>query len=88
MVFLGDDFYEGGRVVTPFEKPGKDDPPLGIGKGCTIERAIIDKNARIGDGMSIRSRPEVRDFKSHNCWVRGGITVIPKGAVIPPGTEL
>ena len=53
-----------------------------------IERAIIDKNARIGDGMSIRSRPEVRDFKSHNCWVRGGITVIPKGAVIPPGTEL
>ena len=88
VVFLGSDFYGGERVLTPSERPGKDDPSLGIGKGCSIERAIIDKNARIGDGVIIRSRPEVRDFRSDNCWVREGITVIPKGAVIPPGTEL
>jgi glucose-1-phosphate adenylyltransferase len=88
VVFLGADFYEGERVETPFEQPGQDDPPRGLGKGCTIERAIIDKNARIGDEVSIRSRPEAGDLQSHNCWVRGGITVIPKGAVIPSGTEL
>src|SRR6184192_4577820 len=28
-------------------------PPIGIGRNCVIDRAIIDKNARIGDGVII-----------------------------------
>jgi hypothetical protein len=30
----------------------------------------------------------VRNFKSDVYWIRDGITVIPKGTVIPSGTEL
>ena len=42
-VVLGADFYEDG------EPPG-DLPRLGVGRDVVLDRAIIDKNARIGDG--------------------------------------
>jgi glucose-1-phosphate adenylyltransferase len=88
VVMMGADFYEGDEVLSRWEKPGTDLPGLGIGRDCIIERAIIDKNARIGDGVRIRARPDARDYQGENYWVRDGITVIPKGAVIESGTEL
>jgi len=63
-------------------------PPMGIGRDCHIVRAIIDKNARIGDGVTIRAHTDVTDYEGERHWVRDGITIIPKGAVIPPGTEM
>ena len=63
-------------------------PASGIGKNCVIERAIIDKNARIGDGVIIRARPDAQDQQEANYWIRDGITVIPKGAVLLPGTKI
>ncbi len=88
VVMMGADFYEGERFLTTWEGQGKDFPPVGIGRECTIERAIIDKNARIGDGVVIRPKPDIQDFRSDTYWVRDGITVIPKGTVIPSGTVL
>jgi glucose-1-phosphate adenylyltransferase len=85
---MGADFYEGEKVLSRWEHPGKDLPGLGIGRDCVIERAIIDKNARIGDGVRIRARPDARDHQGDNHWIRDGITVIPKGAVIESGTEI
>jgi glucose-1-phosphate adenylyltransferase len=61
---------------------------MGIGRDCIIEQAIIDKNVRIGDGVVIREKPRDRTFQKERYWVRDGITVIPKGAVIPSGTEI
>src|SRR5476651_384625 len=63
-------------------------PPLGIGKNTHIERAIIDKNARIGDNVRIspEGRPENYDGDNYN--VRDGIVVVPKGGVIRSGTVL
>ena len=74
--------------MTGWEPSKKEMPPLGIGKNCFIERAIIDKNVRIGDGVVIRSKSDMKDFQGKNHWIRDGITVIPKGTVIPSGTEL
>lgn len=89
VVMLGADYYEGEEVLGSWEKPKKNLPPLGIGENCVIERAIIDKNARIGDGVVIRSKPiDVTSIKGDYYWVRDGITIIPKGAVIPPRTEI
>ncbi|MEW6379521.1 MAG: glucose-1-phosphate adenylyltransferase [bacterium] len=98
VVMLGADFYDGEQVLGNFRemkrKPGrfretdKDLPRLGIGRGCQIERAIIDKNVRIGDEVIIRAKPEAKDSQSDIAWVRDGITIIPKGAVIPSGTRL
>jgi len=63
-------------------------PALGIGKNCKIERAIIDKNVRIGDGVIIQAKPGVWEFRGKDHWIRDGITVIPKGAIMRPGTKI
>lgn len=65
-----------------------DMPPMGVGRNCRLERCIIDKNARIGDGVIIRAQPDVKEHRDQYRWIRDGVTVIPKGTVIPPGTVL
>ena len=83
VVLMGADSYEG---------EGPDEGPsavaLGIGEGAVIEKAIIDKDARIGAGVVIQARPDGVDLVGDGFWVRDGITVIPKGTVIPPGTRI
>ena len=88
VVMLGADFYEGEEVLSTWETPEMEMPEVGIGSNCLIERAIIDKNARIGDDVRIPARPDAQDFQGENYWIRDGITVIPKGAIIESGTEL
>lgn len=88
VVMLGADFYEGEQLLSSYEDSGADPPLLGIGKNCRIERAIIDKNARIGDDVVIRAKGGKKDFQADNYWIREGITIIPRGAIIPSGTEL
>jgi len=80
-IIMGADFY-------PHEDPRKDDAkvPLGIGRDCRIERAIIDKNARIGDGCVISPDGKPDHMDGGNFYIRDGIVVIPKSAVLEPGT--
>jgi glucose-1-phosphate adenylyltransferase len=85
VVMLGADFYEGFQILHTRIGTEKNLPALGIGQNCTIERAIIDKNVRIGDGVVIRSKEGAEEIEEENHWVRDGITVIPKGAIIPAG---
>lgn len=88
VVMLGTDFYEREQALSGESTGGGSVPLLGIGKNSFIERAIIDKNVRIGDSVIIRAKPDVKDFKGDMYWVRDGVTIIPKGAIIPTGTEL
>jgi glucose-1-phosphate adenylyltransferase len=60
--------------------------PLGIGPGCQIEGAILDKNARLGAGVVIRPFPPGTELDEHDYVVRDGIVVIPKNTVLPSGT--
>lgn len=86
VVMQGNDFYEGEqKLADPTQMRG---PGLGVGKDCHIERCIIDKNARIGDGVVIKPQPDVAEYEDDLRWIRDGITVIPKGTVIEPGTVL
>jgi glucose-1-phosphate adenylyltransferase len=82
-VLMGADFY---REEDPQSAP--DRPPLGIGRHCFIEGAIIDKNARIGDGVVITPDGKPADMDGDNYYVRDGVIVVPKGAVIPAGTSI
>jgi len=59
--------------------------PIGIGRNCVIERTIIDKNARIGDGVVISPEGKPTNVDAEKYFVRDGIVVIPKNAVIPAG---
>jgi glucose-1-phosphate adenylyltransferase len=60
-------------------------PAMGIGRNCVIDRAIIDKNARIADGVVITPEGKPPDLDAGNYFIRDGIVVVPKNAVIPAG---
>lgn len=64
--------------------------PLGIGAETTIRRAIIDKNARIGRNVKIINKDRVEDAEreKQGFFIRNGIVVVLKGAVIPDGTVI
>jgi glucose-1-phosphate adenylyltransferase len=51
-----------------------------------LRRTIIDKNARIGHGARLVNEGNVEHADGDHWFIRGGIIVVPKGAVIPPGT--
>jgi len=87
-MIMGADYYQ------PYEKRqdclrrGK--PPIGIGEGTTIRRAIIDKNARIGKNVMIVNKENVEESNREELgyYIRSGITVVLKNAVIPDGTVI
>ncbi len=79
-VMMGADFYEGGS------KAADGAPPLGIGRNTTIQGAIIDKNARIGERVVISPEGKPADADGPNYFIRDGVVIIPKNAVIPDGT--
>ncbi len=61
-------------------------PDFGIGNGCVIENAIVDKNARIGKNVTIRNIPDRPDSETENWVAREGLVIVPKSAVIPDNT--
>jgi len=78
-VVMGADFFEQDR-------PGASDvPPIGVGRNCVIDRAIIDKNARIADGVVITPEGKAANSDADNYFIRDGIVIVPKNAVIPSG---
>ena len=75
--------------ATHFETGGDEhDVPLGIGANCEIQGAIIDLNARIGEGSTLVNEGDVEEFEGNNYSIRGGIIVVPRDAVIAPGTVI
>jgi len=77
-IVMGADYLQPGQSTSSH-------PPMGIGKNCVIDRAIIDKNACIGDGVVITPEGKSADLDADNYFIRDGIVVIPKNAVIPGG---
>ncbi|MFQ5808682.1 MAG: sugar phosphate nucleotidyltransferase [Armatimonadota bacterium] len=77
-------------AVPPTARPSPaQSPQLGIGADCRIEGAIVDKNVRIGEGVTIQGNPgsgEDRDEPLYS--VRDGIVIIPRMQEIPAGTEI
>ena len=63
-------------------------PSIGIGRGCLIRKAIIDKNARVGDDVTLVNERQVQHEDSDDYCIRDGIIVVPKDAVIPSGTVI
>jgi glucose-1-phosphate adenylyltransferase len=83
VILMGADYYE-----AESGKSGKGLPHIGIGRGCDIRNAIIDKNARIGDGVVISPEGKDKEMNGVGFYIRDGIVVIPKSSVIPPGARI
>jgi len=80
-ILMGADYYD-------VEKP-RGTLPIGIGRNCHIESAILDKNVRIGDDVVIRPfRLDSGDIDHQLYFVRDGVVVIAKDTEIPAGTRI
>ena len=77
-----------GANVWENDLPGGDGVALGIGRDCEIRNAIIDFNARIGDGCKLLNAAGVQNADADNYAIREGIIVVPKNAVLQPGTVI
>jgi glucose-1-phosphate adenylyltransferase len=85
-IIMGADYYE--TVEQIEENAAKKIPNIGIGNHCTIINAIIDKNVRIGDNVSIINAHNLQEKEEENYSIRDGIIVVPKGAWIRSGTVI
>jgi glucose-1-phosphate adenylyltransferase len=83
---LGADFYETVEEMERATARGK--PPIGIGSDSVVQNAIVDKNARIGRGVRIVNQSGERERDGDGFYVRDGIVVVEKNAVIPDGTVI
>jgi glucose-1-phosphate adenylyltransferase len=76
-VLLGADFYEEEVAVTA--------TPLGIGRNVVLDRVIIDKNARIADGVRLVNDANIDHADGDGYCIRNGIIIVPKGAEVKQG---
>lgn len=85
-LLMGADFYQ--PLAEREAAAGELIVPMGIGRDTRISRAIIDKNAHIGSNVQIinKDRVEEAERESEGFYIRSGIVVVLKGAVIPDGT--
>lgn len=84
-IIMGNDFFQS---VEEIENPVDGEPIMGIGEGCSISKAIIDKNCRIGDDANIEGGDHLEDGDFGAYHVVDGIVVVPKNSVIEEGTRI
>jgi glucose-1-phosphate adenylyltransferase len=85
-IIMGADNFE--TVEQLEENAAKKVPNIGIGNHCTIINAIIDKDVRIGDNVSIINAHNAQEKDDESYSIRDGIIVVPKGAWIRSGTVI
>jgi glucose-1-phosphate adenylyltransferase len=61
-------------------------PDFNVGDNCVIERAILDKDCRVGRNVQLINRRKVQEDEGDNYVIRDGIIVIPNQAIVPDGT--
>lgn len=80
VVMMGMDEYE--------SNPPSDVPPMGIGENTQITNAIIDKNARIGRNCVLSPEGKPDKWESGPLYVRDGVLIVNKNAVVPDNTVI
>jgi glucose-1-phosphate adenylyltransferase len=83
---LGADYYESLEEIDRAQAKGL--PPVGIGGDSVIERAIVDKNSRVGRGVRLVNEARVEEKDGDGWYIRDGIVIVPKGGVVPDGTVI
>ena len=84
VIMMGADYYENDEVRAGNKLRGIE--AAGVGPGAIVERAILDKNARIGEDCVIRGDPDRPDEDGDGWYMRDGIVIVPKDATLKPGT--
>jgi glucose-1-phosphate adenylyltransferase len=83
-IVMGNDYYQTLQEIALHPE----DIPMGVGHYCHIERAILDKDCRIGNNVVIKGGDHLPDTDTEEYVIRDGIIVVKKGAVIPEGARI
>ena len=85
-VIIGSDHFETDSERETNCKNGR--PNFNVGDGCLIERAILDKDCRLGNNVKITNDRKIVKEDGKFYSIRDGIVVIPKGAEVPDNTVI
>lgn len=77
-IIMGNDRHQTVNEMNEIEK----NELLGIGNNCYVERAILDKNVRIGNDVTIIGHDSLEDVETDTYCIREGIIVVKKNAHI------
>lgn len=83
-IVMGNDYYQTLQEMATHQ----DEIPMGVGHNCHIERAILDKDCRIGNNVVIKGGDHLEDVDMPSYTIRDGIVVVKKGGVIEEGTRI
>jgi glucose-1-phosphate adenylyltransferase len=84
VMMMGADFYENEDDFEYNQQLGI--PNIGIGKGSIIRKAIIDKNAHIGENVRILNEERIQNLDGPGYYIRDGIVIVPKNGIVQSGT--
>ncbi len=87
-IVMGSDIFE-----TISEIRGNIDgqkPHIGIGSNSIIRKCILDKNVRVGKNVKLLNRDNIENYDApdRSFYIREGIIIVPKNAIVPDGTEI
>jgi len=85
-VFIGADRFE--TDAERAQNQTRSLPDIGIGDDSVIERAILDKDCRIGKNVRIGNKRRIENEEGQNYVIRDGIVVIPKAIMVPDDTVI
>lgn len=83
-IILGNDYYQTLKDITEESQTKL----LGIGKNSFIKNAIIDKNVKIGNFVSIVGDASLKDEETDSYCIKDGIVILKKGAVVPDHSQI
>jgi glucose-1-phosphate adenylyltransferase len=84
---MGIDFPETQKQLLESQRQNR--PPIGVGTNTVIERAIVDKNARIGRNVKIVNQVGTDNSEEHaTSVIRDGVVVIPKDSIVADGSVI
>src|SRR5258705_4198277 len=85
-LLMGADYYQ--TIEEMRDDLVANKPRVGIGEGTVINRAIIDKNARIGSNVRLLNEAGLvnADAEDGSYYIRDGIIIGPKNGLVKDGT--
>lgn len=85
-LIMGADFFQSEADLAADLRKGI--PHVGIGESSVVSRAIVDKNARVGREVKILNEAGLQHFDGEGYYIRDGIVIVPKNAVIQDGAVI
>ena len=85
-LIMGADYYESASKIEANRQQGI--PRMGIGQRCHIRGAIIDKNAHVGDDVTLVNSGGVEQEDADPYYIRDSLIIVPHNGIIPSGTVI